>query len=157
MAEIIDYGSECMKECVELNSGGIIRPKTEYKFKINHFNKPIDFSIPIHEQILENSHIITLQTIKCMYSKHFKADSGGTLLIILEDDIGNRVMDYINCEFNHYNDFLIQLLDGDMTTLSNVHAKNCKLSSISSEVNYAGNGAHQFMLYFETTKMMFFK
>jgi hypothetical protein len=140
-----------------LNISGIIRPKSEYRFKINHFNTPIDFSQPIEDQVTEQSHIVTLQTNKCLYSKYFKAVRGGSLLIVLEDDIDNKVLDYVNSEFNGYNDFLIQLLDGDMKTLSNVYAKDCDLSSMSSEVDYGGKGAHQFLVYFDAAQIRYFK
>ena len=107
MTKNIEHELESMEKYIKSNDGGVglTRLKFEHNFKINHFNAPIDFSIPIHDQISEDSYVITLQTVKCLYSKYFSADTGGSVLIIVEDDADNKLIDYINCKINRYNDF----------------------------------------------------
>lgn len=134
-------------------TGGIIHPKTAHKFRVVHTNTPYDFSAP---SIAEESRIVTLQTVKCVPSK-FVQYGKGSLLITLEDDKDNRMLDYINQNFDGYNEFLIEFLDGDIVVLSRIHAKDCTLKHISSEVTYIPSGAHQFVLYFEVANLQYLK
>lgn len=143
-----------------INAAGIIAPKSACKFKINHYKFPIDFSLSTESQITHQSNIVTLQTVKCSASKYLEpsAECGGSLFIIVEDDKDNEVLDYINNGFHGYNDFLIELMDGNMKTLSKIHVIEATLSSVASELDYgSSNKTHQFLIYFKAQQIQYLK
>jgi len=151
MAKIIDNGA--MREYMEQNGleyaepvAGIIRPKVRFRFRVSHFERPIDFVVPHLEQLSVHSNIISNQTVKCTtITKNYS----GSFTLILEDDISNRVLDYIRTVHNLNNYFLVEMLDGDATTISSTYLENCRINSISNELDYGHNSAHDYTLLFD--------
>lgn len=152
MAEIIDYGSECMKEYAEQLIAGIRKPKVCFRFKVLHSERQIDFSSPYSDQLSQYSDIIANQTVNCaMVTKKYS----GSFTLTLEDDICNKVLDYVRNLNNLNNYFIVELLDGDGTTLSTVYLENCNINTISSELDYGKNSTHHFSLVFDVGNVQY--
>jgi len=127
-------------------SGGIIQPKIKNRFKVLHYTNENEKS--------KHSEIITLQTIECT---PIKKQFGGNFVLVLEDDIHNRVLDYINDSFNITNNFLIEIFDNNLKTLSKIYLENCSVASISSELDYGESAAHRFTINYSVNNFQYLK